>query len=42
MLRGLEAQCKRLGWNPGPSGQGDPHDQITWMLERISEQITAS
>ncbi|QSZ34527.1 hypothetical protein DSL72_006121 [Monilinia vaccinii-corymbosi] len=42
MLRGLEVQCKRLGWNPGPSGQGDPHDQITWMLERISEQITAS
>ncbi|RAL61542.1 hypothetical protein DID88_009581 [Monilinia fructigena] len=40
MLKGLEVQCKRLGWNP--SGQGDPHDQITWMLERISQQITAS
>ncbi|KAK6609421.1 ubiquitin carboxyl-terminal hydrolase [Botrytis cinerea] len=38
----LEVQCKRLGWYPGPSGQGDPHEQITWMLEKIEKQIKAS
>ncbi|KAF7960028.1 hypothetical protein EAE96_001628 [Botrytis aclada] len=42
ILRKLEVQCKRLGWYPGPSGQGDPHEQITWMLEKIEEQIKAS
>ncbi|KAJ8071312.1 hypothetical protein OCU04_001647 [Sclerotinia nivalis] len=42
LLRRLEVQCKRLGWYPGPSGQGDPHEQITWMLEKIDEQIKAS
>ncbi|KAM0155222.1 hypothetical protein ACHAPG_006066 [Botrytis cinerea] len=42
ILRKLEVQCKRLGWYPGPSGQGDPHEQITWMLEKIEKQIKAS
>ncbi|CAD6443541.1 3feb5923-b328-483c-9e48-f1efe8d5c385 [Sclerotinia trifoliorum] len=42
MLRRLEVQCKRLGWYPGPSGQGDPHEQITWMLEKIDKQMKAS